>query len=187
MQTCTVDAPSRMNSAASAPLSTPPMPDSDRPPPKSEAIRLATACTFASAMGLTALEEYPPGVEYPSTQGSGRRDDRLTPITDAMVLMADTPSHPAASAALAGSRMSVMLGVIFAQTGLVAAPLIHPHTSDSNSGSWPMAMPMRRSGMPWGQEKLTSKPLTPTASHRPIISSHAALLHSLERARVSDE
>jgi hypothetical protein len=36
----------------------------------------------------------------------------------------------------------VTLGVIFAHTGLVAALLIQPHTSDSTSQSWPMAMPI---------------------------------------------
>ena len=35
-----------------------------------------------------------------------------------MVLMAATPSHPAASEQWAGAVMSVMLGVILAQTGL---------------------------------------------------------------------
>ena len=52
-----------------------------------------------------------------------------------MVLMAATPSQPAASAAAAGFVMSVMLGVILAQTGLVAAALIQPHTSESSSQS----------------------------------------------------
>lgn len=40
--------------------------------------------------------------------------------------------------------------------------------------TWPMAMPMRRSGMPWGQEKLISKASTPASWHRSISSSHCA-------------
>ena len=51
------------------------------------------------------------------------------PMTDVMVLMAATPSQPAASAVRAGYAMSVMLGVILAHTGLVALALIQPHTS----------------------------------------------------------
>ena len=43
--------------------------------------------------------------------------------------MAATPSHPAARAVLAGSVMSVMLGVILAHTGRLALALIQPHTS----------------------------------------------------------
>lgn len=80
-------------------------------------------------MGLTATLEYPPGVVYPSTEGSGLRVFKFTPITDCMVLMAATPSQPAFRAALAGKVMSVMFGVIFAHTGMLALALIHPHTS----------------------------------------------------------
>lgn len=42
---------------------------------------------------------------------------------------------PASSAALAGFVMSVMLGVILAQTGMVALALIQPHTSYSRSNA----------------------------------------------------
>ena len=42
-------------------------------------------------------------------------------MTERIVLMALIPSQPALSAARAGSTMCVMLGVIFAQTGIVAA------------------------------------------------------------------
>jgi hypothetical protein len=84
--------------------------------------------TLASAIGCTALAEYPPGVEYlcstmvflisnsrrndikltqgvesnPSTQGSGRNVLRFIPITLIMVLIAETPSHPDFRATLAG-------------------------------------------------------------------------------------
>lgn len=41
-----------------------------------------------------------------------------------------------------------------------------------------MAIPILRSGMPWGQLKLTSKASTPASSHRCTISTHASLLYS---------
>lgn len=85
--------------------------------------------TLANAIGLTATLEYPPGVVYPSTEGSGLRVFKFTPMTDCMVLMAATPSQPAFRAVLAGKVMSVMFGVIFAQTGMLALALIQPHTS----------------------------------------------------------
>lgn len=66
---------------------------------------------------------------YPSTEGSGRRVSRLMPMTEVIVLIAATPSQPAVSAVRAGNAMSVMLGVIFAHTGLVAFALIQPQTS----------------------------------------------------------
>lgn len=85
--------------------------------------------TLARAIGLTATLEYPPGVVYPSTEGSGLKVFRFTPITDCMVLMAAMPSQPALNAALAGKVMSVILGVILAQTGMLAFALIQLHTS----------------------------------------------------------
>lgn len=51
------------------------------------------------------------------------------PMTEVIVFIAETPSHPAASAVRAGWLISVMLGVILAHTGLVALALIQPHTS----------------------------------------------------------
>ena len=41
-----------------------------------------------------------------------------------------------------------------------------------------MAMPILRSGMPWGQLKLTSKASTPTSSQRPMSSSQGPWLYS---------
>lgn len=52
--------------------------------------------------------------------------------------------------------MSVILGVIFAQTGTVAFAFIHPQTSSKRAQSWPTAAPILRSGIPCGQEKLIS-------------------------------
>lgn len=50
-------------------------------------------------------------------------------MTDWMVLMAATPSQPAVSAVLAGVVISVVLGVLLAQTGMLALWLIQPQTS----------------------------------------------------------
>jgi hypothetical protein len=53
--------------------------------------------------------------------------------------------------------MSVMFGVIFAQTGTDALALIHPQTSSNKTQSWPIAAPILRSGIPCGHEKFISK------------------------------
>lgn len=50
-------------------------------------------------------------------------------MTEVIVFIAETPSHPAASAVRAGKLMSVMLGVILAHTGFVVLALIQPQTS----------------------------------------------------------
>lgn len=71
-----------MNSAASLPVSTPPIPLTLRFPPYSLRIIWLMAITLARAIGFTALAEYPAGVEYPSTHGSGRRESMFTPMTD---------------------------------------------------------------------------------------------------------
>lgn len=44
--------------------------------------------------------------------------------------------------------MSVMLGVILAQTGTVAFALTHSQTSSKSSQSLPTAAPILRSGIP---------------------------------------
>ena len=103
------------------------MPESVRPG-NSRRIIVAISMHMRSAIGRTAFEEYPPGVVYPSTVGSGRNVSRFTPVTLRIVLIALTPWQPARNAARVGSSMRVMLGVIFAQTGFVAAP--HDPTAD---------------------------------------------------------
>ncbi len=82
-------------------------------------------------------------------------------MTLRIVLIALTPWQPARRAARLGSSMRVMFGVIFAQTGFVAAPMTQPQTSSNTSGFWPMAAPILRSGKPCGQEKFSSKASTP--------------------------
>ncbi len=46
------------------------------------------------------------------------------------------------------------------------------------SGFSPTAMPILRSGMPCGQDRLSSKPSTPVAWTARVISCHASLRHS---------
>ena len=101
--------------------------------------------------------------------------------------------------------MSVILGVILAQTGTVALALIQPQTSSRSAQSCPTAAPILRSGIPWGHEKLISnasyktitlinilrsvslriyvlgeklKLTTPVCSTRSISSSQPVLLYS---------
>ena len=50
-------------------------------------------------------------------------------MTDWMVLMAATPSQPAVSAVLAGMVMSAVVGVLLAQTGMLALWLTQPQAS----------------------------------------------------------
>mmetsp|Transcript_1963 Transcript_1963/g.4421 ORF Transcript_1963/g.4421 Transcript_1963/m.4421 type:complete len:264 (+) Transcript_1963:366-1157(+) len=177
VHTCTVSAPMSRNSAASFPVSTPPMPLSERPGYSSRII-FAKLMHLARAMGRTAAAEYPPGVLYPSTEGSGRSVFRLIPMTDMMVLIAASPSMPLSSETRPGEVMLMSFGVIFAHTGIVEASAIHLVTSCSSSQSCPMAAPMRRSGMPCGQLKLISSASTPVSMVRPMSSSQRSLLYS---------
>lgn len=160
--TCTQCAPSAMNSAASHPVMTPPMPDTSAP---AAAAIGATRATCASAIGFTAGPDMPPGVVAPSTVGSGRRLPRTsTPAMHCTVLMRAKPAAPPASAAVATRLPSTSFGVSFNHTGTGDAADTQEHTSWTRSGSWPSALPMRRSGMPCGQPALISKASTPVAS-----------------------
>ena len=96
-------------------------------------------------------------------------------MTLRIVLIALMPVTPARSAARLGSSMCVTFGVIFAHTGFVAAPITQPQTSSRISGFSPIAAPILRSGRPCGQEKFSSKPSTPAAWQRSMISTHASL------------
>lgn len=51
-------------------------------------------------------------------------------------------------------------------------------STSRRSQSWPIAMPIRLSGMPCGQLKLISNASTPVSSQRSINSSQASLLYS---------
>ena len=103
---------------------------------------------------------------WPSTVGMGFRFFMLMPITPRMVLMALTPAAPPRMAAAAGKVMSVMFGVILAQTGMSTASTTQRVTSSTWSGSWPMAAPMPFSGWPWGQEKFSSRASQPASALR---------------------
>ena len=72
--------------------------------------------------------------------------------------------------------MSVMLGVILAQTGLPPATSTTQRvTSSTIAGFWPIAAPMPVSGWPWGQLKFSSRPSQPAARVRPASSCQRSL------------
>ncbi len=89
-----------------------------------------------------------------------------TPVTERIVLIADTPCAPPRIAARAGWQMSPMFGVIFAHTGWSTAAVTQPVTSSTIAGSCPIAAPMLRSGWPCGHEKLSSRPSQPASQQR---------------------
>src|SRR6185369_5893091 len=84
-------------------------------------------------------------------------------MTDRIVLIAEMPTAPPRTAATAGSRMLVMLGVILAQTGIFATSVTQLVTSCVRSGCSPISDPILRSVIPCGQEKLSSNPSTPVS------------------------
>jgi hypothetical protein len=59
-----------------------------------------------NAASQLTLHVWQAGMYVCTPVGSGRSVSRLMPMTEVMVLMADTPSHPAASAVRAGWVMS---------------------------------------------------------------------------------
>ena len=124
-----MSAPRSRNSAASAPVSTPPIPERSAFPPLSPSIIAASAATLASATGFTAGPEYPPGVVAPSTHGCGLSVSRSTPEIELMVFIAASPRAPPASAALPASAMLVTLGVSLAQKGSLVFAATHEQTS----------------------------------------------------------
>ena len=79
-----------------------------------------------SAIGFTAGPQYPPCELLPSTFGRGANVSKSTPVMELIVLMALTPSAFARLAARATTRMSVMFGVSFTNTGVRAAASFHP-------------------------------------------------------------
>jgi hypothetical protein len=75
--------------------------------------------------------------------------------------------------------MSPMLGVSFTSTGVRAYSFTHDVISVSTRGSWPTALPMPRSHIPWGQPKFSSSPSQPVSSERRMISRHSSLLSTI--------
>ena len=83
-----------------------------------------------------------------------------------IVLMSEMALAPPRFAARAAAVMSVMLGVSFAITGMVATSMTQPTIVSATSGFWPTAEPMPRSHMPWGQPKFSSIPSAPQSAER---------------------
>ena len=81
-----------------------------------------------------------------------------------MVLINDTASAPPSRHASAGYSTSVIFGVSFTITGVVAYFLHHSVACFIYSGTCPTAAPMPRSDIPCGQPKFNSKPSTPASS-----------------------
>src|SRR5665811_1111192 len=137
VHTWMVVAPRRMYSATSFHVSIPPMPLIGRPSVSGSA---AIDATMLSAIGLTAGPQYPPWLDLLPTTGRGTRLSRSTPVIELIVLMRLTASAPPSFAALAASLMSVMFGVSFTKTGMVADAFAHPVMSQVYSGTCPTAV-----------------------------------------------
>ena len=176
VQTWTVSPPSRMNWAASLPVSIPPMADRLRPGNLSRIVS-AHSLTIRRAIGFTAVQLYPPGTVYPSTVGSGRSVSRSTPITLRIVLMAATPWQPPASAASQRRRCWSRS----ASAWPTPAPWRRrdPPADLAHDG---VVLPHGRPHLPLGQAvgqlKFSSKPATPVACTRSMISTQASLAYS---------
>src|ERR1700744_6488982 len=98
VHTCTVVAPSSMNSAASRQLEMPPIPDIG----KRDCASLAIDETMFNAIGLTAGPQYPPCADRPPTSGRGVNVSKSTPVIELIVLINETASAPPFFAARAG-------------------------------------------------------------------------------------
>ncbi len=169
VQTCTVPAPSAMNSAASRQVVIPPMAEIGRP---AQAGSRAISDTIDSAIGLTAGPHMPPCVPLPSMATSGVMASRSMFMIELMVLMSDTASPPPFFAARAGWRTSVILGVSLTITGMRVCALHQRATISTYSGTCPTAEPMPRSDMPCGQPKLSSTPSHSVSSTRARMACH---------------
>jgi len=90
-----------------------------------------------------------------------------------MVLIRLTASAPPRAAALPGARTSVTLGVSFTITGTSLNSIAHLVISSQTFGSWPTALPIPRSHIPWGHPKFNSSPSAPASRLRSMISFHS--------------
>ena len=70
-----------------------------------------------SAIGFTAFPEYPETEHFPLTPGQETIVSRSTRVRLFTVFIAAMPSAPPSFAAVAGTSMLPMFGVIFASTG----------------------------------------------------------------------
>mmetsp|Transcript_10863 Transcript_10863/g.44476 ORF Transcript_10863/g.44476 Transcript_10863/m.44476 type:complete len:322 (+) Transcript_10863:911-1876(+) len=93
------------------------------------------------------------------------------------VLMAVTPSAPPSLAAPAMTTTSVTLGVSLTKKGMVLASRTQREISRTIAGSWPQAMPMPRSPMPWGHERLSSIMSAPASIDFLVRNCQSSLLY----------
>jgi len=161
--TCTVLAPTAMNSTASCQEVNPPKPETGKP------VALAIWATQRRAMGLMPGPEYPPYVDRPPMAGKGVRVSRSTPIKPDTVFTVHSASAPLSLAAWAMNAISLTLGVSLTTIGTFATFLTQATTFPVNSAFWPMKAPMPLDGMPCGHDTLSSRasmPASCTASAR---------------------
>ena len=71
-----------------------------------------------SAIGFTAAPEYPEMEDFPFTTGMPVMFSKSMFVMDLSVLIADTEAAPPSIAAIAGTSMLVMFGVILAMNGI---------------------------------------------------------------------
>ncbi len=74
-----------------------------------------------------------------------------------MVLVAETPSPPALRTARVISSVMVELGESLTKIGFLKCFLTHLTISSTTSGTSEQALPIPLSGIPWLQDKLSSR------------------------------
>mmetsp|Transcript_27773 Transcript_27773/g.41074 ORF Transcript_27773/g.41074 Transcript_27773/m.41074 type:complete len:266 (+) Transcript_27773:711-1508(+) len=173
-QTCTALAPAMMNWSAVWAESQPPVARIGKP-----GNARAMAETSRRAIGLMALPLTPPYVVRCSLPTLGQAvPSGVKCIKPDTVLVAVTPVAPPSCAARAMWTISVTFGVSLAKTGMPSlASATHPQMVRTMLGSWPHAMPMPFSPMPWGQERFNSNPSAPAAAARAASSFQSASLN----------
>src|SRR5699024_3091797 len=121
-----VEAPRRINSAASSQVSMPPIPETGScSSPAADRI----CCRKRRAIGLTDFPDSPETADLPLIFGRATLLSRSTSVIDLTVLMEEIPSAPPARQALTTGIIVVMFGVILAKMGrsvprLTAAQLL---------------------------------------------------------------
>ena len=95
-----------------------------------------------SAIGFTALPDIPDIADFPFTTGSVVNRSLSISIIDLTVLIADIPSAPPLTAAIAEGIMLVIFGVILAITAIFVALLAAFVYFSTSSGLQPTSEPM---------------------------------------------
>ena len=108
-----------------------------------------------------------------------------TPMMLLMVLIRLTASAPPRFAASPCGTMSDTLGVSLTITGTVENSAAQEVIRSLTAGSWPTALPMPRSHMPWGQPKFSSRPSAPASSLRAMNSFHSSLVSTIKDAMMA--